>query len=156
MDDFQLTKETLHVFFDEIQTELDVKPFLLVSTKTANTGKWGMAKLWRAWMDKTGEWMASNGATMPLFINSKGEHIGTRPFDKNDAHEMFTHYWLGVGEDGLRLSWSKKGRDGMRAATKGERYIAMMKHEHWCIEKGLTLFKPRDSEYSILEQEQNK
>ena len=58
--------------------------------------------------------------------------------------------------EGVRLSWSKKGNNGMRPATKGERWNAMMKHDIWCTERGITLFKPRGSEYEALEKQQTQ
>ena len=63
---------------------------------------------------------------------------------------------FGVDADGTRLSWSKKGRDGMRAATKGERFNALRQHEDWATEKGLQLFNPRGSEYDQLTKEQEQ
>ena len=112
-------------------------------------------------MTTTAKFMAKSGVVMPLMINAEGLSHGTRPFNKGDAHEMFTSYWLGIDENGARLSWSKTGRkndDGelMRAADRGERFNALRKHELWAIDKGLTLFKPREGEYHKLEQEQNK
>ena len=99
--------------------------------------------------------MAANGATMPLCISANGQNYGSRPFNADDAHELFTARWLGVDADGNRLSWSKQGREGMRAATKGERFLAMQQHEDWATERGIILLNPRDSEYRQLEREQN-
>lgn len=87
---------------------------------------------------------------MPLFIKPNGEFVGSRSFDANDAHELFTMRWLGTDENGNRLSWSRTGREGMRAATKGERFGALRSHEEYANERGIILFKPRDSEYQIL------
>lgn len=155
MKEYQVSKHNLAQFMTDIELELDDTTLLLVSTQNASTGSWGMARLWRAWMSKTGQYMASQGCVMPLMLNSEGGHYGERPFNPDDAHELFTSRWLGVDSEGARLSWSKAGRDGMRPATKGERFNAMRQHECWCVDKGITLFKPRDSEYSELEREQN-
>jgi len=155
MKDYQLTKYNLQEFFELAQTELDKNPILVVTTQNGNTGKWGMARLWRAWMASTAKFMAGNGCTMPLLLKPNGSNYGTRPFNKDDAHELFTQQYLGVDSDGVRLSWAKKAHDGMRAATKGERFNAMFKHEIWATERGIVLFKPRGSEYEKLEQEQN-
>jgi len=140
----------------DIQFELSKSPNIVVSTQDPHTGKWGMARLWRAWMSSTAKFMASNGCVMPLMLKEDGVSYGTRPFNKSDAHELFTSQWLGNDKDGTRLSWAKEGHDGMRAATKAERFFAMIKHEQWALEKGITLFKPRDSEYSQLEKETEK
>lgn len=156
MKDFQLTKGNLDALFEELGKELENAPLIVVSSQSAGTGKWGMARLWRAWMASTAEWMYKNGATMPLCLNKAGINYGTRPFNKADAHEMFTAMWMLVDADGTRLSWAKKSHDGMRAATKGERFLAMWKHEQYAIDRGILLFKPKDSEYSKLEEEQNK
>jgi hypothetical protein len=153
MKDYQVAKHSLPLFMRELERELDEHTFLLVSTQDPRTGKWGMARLWRMWMNTTGEWMAGRGATMPLCLKD-GKPWGERAFTPEDAHELFTAQWLGLDADGTRLSWSKSGRDGMRAATKGERFIAMQRHENWALEKGITLFQPRDSEYRQLQQEQ--
>lgn len=121
----------------------------------ANTGKWGMARLWRKWMWQTAEFMASRGVTMPLMITAEGKLYGERAFGPEDAHDLFTAQWLGVDKDGQRLSWSRQGRDGMRPATKGERFIAMLKHQDWAIEKGVNLFNPKESEFHTMQREQD-
>lgn len=154
MKDFQLSNHNLQLFFEEIQKELNEEKLLIVNSRAAGVGKWGMARLWRSWMDSTAKFMAGNGVKMPLMIKSDGSWYGSRPFDANDAHELFTRQWLGVDENGVRLSWAKSGNQ--RKATKGERFNALRKHENWCVEKGIVLFKPRDSEYEKLEQEQNR
>lgn len=156
MKDFQLSKHNLDSLFEEFSKELEKAPLIVVSSQSASTGKWGMARLWRSWMSTTADWMAKNGARMPLCLNKAGINYGTRSFNKNDAHEMFTAMWMLVDADGTRLSWAKKSHDGMRAATKGERFLAMWKHEQYAIDRGILLFKPKDSEYSKLEEEQNK
>lgn len=150
MKDYQLTSQNLPEFIKELQQELSHTPHLVIKTSNANVGKWGMARLWRAWMTTTAEWMAAQGAIMPLCVRSDGRWYGSRPFSENDAHDLFTHQWLGVDSDGNRLSWSKSGRDGMRAATKGERFLAMQYHEGWASERGILLVIPRDSEYQEL------
>ena len=156
MKDYPLTQGNLQQFFSDVQKELAETPLLMIDTRNPNTGKWGMTRLWRAWMKTTGVFMASQGVTMPLMINAQGVEYGKRTFDHNDAHELFTKQWLGSDKDGTRLSWSKKGRDGMRPATKGERFHAMLRHQMWCIDKGVRLFMPNDSEFSTLDSEQNK
>lgn len=128
---------------------------VLVKISDGNIGKWGMARLWRKWMATTAEYMAGQGCVMPLMIGKDGKHFGQRAFNAEDAHELFGHKWLGVDANGDRLSWSKQGRDGLRPATKGERFLAMQQHERWATERGIRILKPRKSEYCQLEQEQN-
>jgi len=154
--DYQLTNHNIEGFFKEVQNELKEHPVIIVTTQNASIGKWGMARLWRSWMSTTADYMAANGCIMPLMLKFDGGHYGKRPFNKGDAHELFTCQHLGVDAAGIRLSWAKKDHDGMRAATKGERFNALFKHEIWATERGIILFKPRGSEYDKLEQEQNK
>jgi hypothetical protein len=158
--DIEYTIDGTKLTWDKIQQTLAEMPpdgsrkVVFTATKV-ETGKWGMAQLWRVWMSITGEWMAGRGAKQPLLVRPDGTWLGERPFDKNDAHELFTHKWLGADKEGKRLSWSKDGRDGMRPADKGERFMALLKHEEWATEKGILLFKPKDSEYAKLEREQD-
>jgi len=156
MDDFRLSAHSLPQLMSKLQDALEADPILVISIQPENTGKWGMAKLWRMWMATTAEFMAKNGVTMPLMVNAEGVIYGTRPFNSDDSHELFTTRWLGVDADGTRLSWSRKGRDGMRPATKGERFNALRCHEDWCTGKGVQLFKPRGSEYDQVANDQNK
>ena len=181
MKDMTITKANKDEFFQEFEALLEKEKALIVSAQPANTGKWGMAKLWRVWMLTTATWMANNGATMPLTtVNlataedgafnralnklkqtfGQGHNLtvtyGVRAFNSNDAHELFTSQWLGVDEQGHRLSWAKKGNDDKRVATKGERFNALRLHEEWCITKGINLLKPRGSDYEKLQQEQNQ
>ena len=154
--DYQLSKSNLDRFMQDIEFELSKSPHLVVSTQDATTGKWGMARLWRTWMSSTAKYMAANGCTMPLMLKEDGSLYGKRPFNHDDAHELFTSQWLGVDSEGIRLSWAKTEHDGMRVATKSERFFAMLKHEQWAIEKGITLLKPRDSEFAKMEQESER
>ena len=146
------TKANILEVMDVIQAELEVNPVLLITVKSANTGKWGMAQLWRVMMGKTAEFMAGRGVTMPLMNGVDGKPFGERAFNAEDAHLLFTHLHGGVDKDGLRLSWSKAGRDGMRPATKAERYMMIEKHLAWAAERGLTLLVPRGSEFDELKK----
>lgn len=156
MEDFRLSAHSMTQLISQLQDELETSPILVISIQPENTGKWGMAKLWRMWMKPTAEFMHRGGCTMPLMIKPDGSTWGTRKFEKQDAHELFTSRWLGVDADGTRLSWARKGHDGMRAATKGERFNALRQHEDWATEKGLQLFNPRGSEYEQLTKEQDQ
>ena len=156
MPELMVTRGNLEQAFDAIQDEIARSNVVLVDIKPGNTGRWGMAKLWRSWMDATAKFMAGRGVTMPLMINADGQQYGQRPFAPEDAHELFTSQWLGLDADGTRLSWSKAGRDGMRPATRGERFDALRRHEAWATEKGIQLFNPRDSEYRQLMEEQER
>ena len=154
MKDYQVSNHNIDQYFEELVKEIDEHKLVICSSQPANTGKWGMARLWRAWMATTADFMANNGVTMPLMINDKGEAYSNRPFDANDAHELFTRQHLGVDESGIRLSWAKSGEQ--RKATRGERFNALRRHEIWSSEKGITLFKPRESEYNKLLEAEEK
>ena len=156
MKDFLLTVDNIKDFTKLLGEELRGNSQIVVTTKTPQIGKWGMARIWRAWMSDTATWMASQGATMPLCIDLKtGKPYGKRAFSSNDAHDLFTSQWLGLDVDGTRLSWAKDPHDGMRLATKGERFLAMQKHEAWCTERGIKLYNPRKGEYSRLTESNN-
>lgn len=127
-----------------------------VKISSGDTGKWGMAKLWRKWMALTAKYMAGQGCVMPLMIGNDGQHYGQRQFNAEDAHELFTHKWMGADAQGRRKSWSKQSTDEKVAADKGDRFLALQRHEAWATERGITLPKPRESEYCKLEQEQNQ
>ena len=149
-----VTNDNLESFFEDFVKELDEHKVLIVSYQQASTGKWGMARLWRAWMSTTAEFMAKNGVTMPLMVNADGVTYSSRPFNAEDAHELFTRQHLGVDEVGVRLSWAKSGEQ--RKATKGERFNALRKHEEWSSERGIILFKPRIGEYNDLIKQQEQ
>ena len=160
MKDVPVTNDNLESFFEDFVKELGEHKVLIVSYQQASTGKWGMARLWRAWMSTTAEFMAKNGVTMPLMINPDGVVYSSRPFNGDDAHELFTRQHLGVDENNRRLSWAKKikkeneGKE--RTATKGERFNALRKHEEWASERGIILFKPRMGEYNDLIKKQDQ
>ena len=156
MIDFKVNQATFGQFVSLISAEITQGREIHFAEIEQDTGKWGMAKLWRVWMESTCKYMNSAGVRMPLMVKSTGESYGSRGFTPEDCHLLFTSQWLGVDKDGMRLSWSKKGRDGMRAATKGERFHAMLRHEEWALSRGIVLMKPRDSEYWKLEQESNE
>lgn len=156
----QCSDHNLQEVFEIIQSEIDEHKLIIINSQPVSTGNWGMARLWRAWMSTTAKYMAGNGAVMPLYIKPDGSWYGKRPFDYNDAHELFTRKHLGVDALGKRLSWArsakKEDEDKERPATKGERVDALRNHENWCIDKGIILFNPRDSEYKQLLDKQEE
>ena len=159
MKDIQVSNHNLQQFMDDIQAEIDEHKLVIINSQPAGTGKWGMARLWRGWMATTAKYMAGRGAIMPLYIKPDGTWYGERKFNKDDAHVLFTSKHLGVDVDGKRLSWAKslkpEDKDKERIATKGERFNALRLHEEWASIKGITLFKPRKSEYQELIDRQN-
>lgn len=154
MKDIAVTHANLEDYFEEFAKALDEHKVLNASYQPVGTGKWTMARLWRGWMATTADFMAKNGVTMPLMVNADGVTYSSRPFNADDAHELFTRQHLGVDENGVRLSWAKSG--DQRKATKGERFNALRCHEQWASERGITLFKPRTSEYTELINKQDE
>lgn len=153
MSDYQITKETAVKTLQEAISGLESGKLYDVSINERNIGKWTLTRLWRAWMSDIAKWMSANGATMPLVIGANGEFSGSRAFNADDAHELFSVMTLGTDKDGNRLSWSKSGRDGCRPASKGERVLAMQRVEAWSSERGIKLLNPADSELRKIENE---
>ena len=118
--------------------------------KPKSEGKWGMARLWRSWMESTAEYMAFKGAVMPMFIDKDGTMRGERKFNKQDAHELFTIKWLGTDNKGSRLSWARKPADGETIADQGQRFHALQRHEQWMTERGIKFINPREGEFASL------
>lgn len=153
MSDYQITKETAAKTLQEAISGLESVKLYDVSINERNIGKWSLSRLWRAWMSDIAKWMSANGATMPLVIGANGEFSGSRAFNADDAHELFSIMTLGTDKDGNRLSWSKSGRDGCRPASKGERVLAMQRVEAWASERAIKLLNPADSELRKIENE---
>lgn len=154
MPELMVTRGNLDEAMALIQDEIERSHVALVSVSSGTTGKWGMSRLWRSWCASVAKWMSAQGVTMPLAVRASGELYGRRPFNADDAHELFTMQLLGCDADGTRLSWAKSPHDGMRVATKGERLHAMRRMEAWATERGIVLLNPRDSEYrQLIEQE---
>lgn len=154
MSEFQLNLNNHDSANDWLLSLLNEGPYWILEAKNPVIGKWTMTRLWRSWMGSTAKFMAVRGVNM-LIVNSDDQCIGERPFDHNDAHELFTVKYLSDNQ-GKRLSWSKKGRDDMRQATRGERVFAMQQHQAWMIDKGIKHMNPKDSDYTRAVQEQDK
>lgn len=123
-----------------------------------DTGSNNMLRTWRGWMRTTGRWMAWQGATMPLCLDKDGNPYGKRPFNEHDAHDLFTHKYMGADANGNRYSWrlSNSEDDGTIPAPKEKRLFAMELHESWCAERGIKITIPGNSEYRKLKLEQIK
>lgn len=143
MKGFQLSRATLPAFLQQLERELQAAGgFLEVDTRNLRTGRWNMARLWRAWMQPTTSYLVERGYHMPLVLDPQDRPYGTRSLSEEDAHQAFTAMWLGVDRDGYRLSWSRTGRPGMRAADKRERLIALQRHQAWAQRRGVFLEIP--------------
>lgn len=129
---------------------------IIAKVADQNTGTVPMLRTWRMWMRQTADWMAWQGAKMPLCYDKQGNPWGERAFNENDAHELFTHKWLGSDENGIRYSWRMRGEDaaGSTPAPKSKRLWAMECHEAWATDRGIKLTIPDDSEYRNLQRAQ--
>lgn len=156
MKDKVTTRHNISDVFQELELELSTNEILLLTSTNPVNHKWSMARLFRAWMVPTAKFMSNDGCTMPLCYDKTGKPYGKRPFNKDDAYELFTTLHGGTDNNGNRLSWTKKGRDDMTPANNGQRFDMLRKHEQYASDRGIILMKPRDSEYWKLEEEQNK
>jgi len=126
---------------------LDMGAIIEANFPDESVGTIPMLRTWRKWMQETATAMCHHGCTMPLYIDSKGIPHGKRPYNADDAHEQFTSVYLGVDEEGRRKSWSMTSDDSEVQASMGDRLHAMQTHQEWCMEKGIKLTIPRNSEY---------
>ena len=76
MKDYQVSNHNLDDFISDLIIEIKENKLMLVTTQPYDTGKWGLARLWRAWMGITAEFMAANGVYMPLMYTSSGKAYG--------------------------------------------------------------------------------
>lgn len=72
----------------------------------------------------------------------------SKPITNEKTHEYFVGYWLGRNENGEREKTSRM--------DKARMLYMMEKHEQWCIEKGIPIIIPRESEYMELKNKQEK
>lgn len=137
---------------------------LKVAITKRNNGTMPMLALWRMWMADIAKYQAERGATMPILApksNPDGsigwKRIGSRPFNEIDAHEAYTMLCLGCDERGVRYSWAVKSDtyDGRKVADIGRKLHAMQKFHQFCIERGIPIRIPHDTEYQQLQDKQN-
>mgnify|MGYP000218137650 FL=1 len=116
-----------------------------------------MIKTWRGWMGETAKEMAARGITMPLYYDTKGIAHGRRPFNADDAHEMFIRTYLGVDEDNERFKTAIKGEtDEEIQEQRGKMLHAMDRHIEFCAERGIFITIPNDDERAKLKREQSQ
>ena len=58
------------------QYEIERSRVAMVSVSSVMTEKWGLSRLWYAWMSSVAKWMTSQGVTMPLAIKANGDVYG--------------------------------------------------------------------------------
>ena len=130
----------------------------IVVTRCAK-GTWPLLKLWRSWMRSVAQWQAKRGAVMPVCApktNPDGsigyKVIRHRPFDEKDAHEAYSALLLGCDDRGVRYSWviNKSENQGRKQADLSRRMHAMTKMHQFCVDHGIEISIPDDSEYKNL------
>lgn len=154
---FRVMNGVLIAFGNQAQAWVNAQPngeFVTLKPVNTDTGTVSMLRTWRGWMAEVAYYMANRGARMPLVIDEKGEHHGSRPFNAQDAHECFTMYFLGADEHGTRYSWAMSSDGGQKVAPKSKRLYAMDKMVAYCAERGIPITIPEKSEYMDAEREQ--
>ncbi|WP_311747549.1 hypothetical protein [Proteus columbae] len=106
-----------------------------------------MNKTWRMWMETTGEWLRARGVVIDI-KNGVGEIVLSKPITNEETHEYFVGHWLGRDENGEREKTSKM--------DKARMLYMMEEHEQWCIEKGIPIIIPSNSEYMSLKRNQEE
>ena len=139
-------------------------PPLRVQITTKNNGTVPMLRLWKMWMKDIAKFQAERGAKIPIKApqtkpdGSLGwKIIGYRPYNQNDAHDAYTHLLLGADDDGTRLSWAvyTDTYEGRKAASISQKLHAMQKFHQFCIEHGIPIRIPRNTEYQKLQDKQD-
>lgn len=155
MKDYRVNRHNAAEFIELLNAELLQHGELILTTQPAAIGTWGLAKLWRVWITITHEFMKGNQVRIPTKFAEDGTWLKTRAITVQDTYELFTRCWMGVDEQGRRLSWAKNDKPDQRTATKGERFNCLRQHEQWALLNGIDLYKPRGNEYTALEDQQN-
>ena len=114
---------------------------------SSDVGSSNMLRTWRMWMAEIAVHGQHRGATMPLMVDRHGEPHGSRPYNSDDAHEMFCNLYLGCNKEGRRLSWSMDPDGEDVVATKSQRLFAMDKVVIWAAENTVPITIPRQGDY---------
>ncbi|EOD9553068.1 hypothetical protein ACJ7RV_002184 [Vibrio parahaemolyticus] len=149
--------------FEHFESSETPRP-LRVKITTKNNGTLPMLKLWRMWMADIAKFQIRRGATMPILApqtmpdgSIEWKTIGSRPYNENDAHEVYTHLLLGCDERGIRYSWAvhTDNFEGRKVAPIERKLFAMQKFHQFCIEHSIPIRIPERSEYQELQDKQN-
>ena len=121
--------------------------------KGGNPGSQSILNTWLQWMGETAAFMSARGVKMDV-INVDGTVMGTRAFNKDDAHDLFSGKYLGKDEKGRRKTWKRCSPDSDEVqASKGDRVWCMNSHLVWATERGVKLTIPTNSEFNKLQRE---
>lgn len=132
----------------ENQGEIRLRP---VNVKT---GSQSMLNTWWMIVTEVSQWMAWQGAKMPLYVDKNGNWVGERRFTKDDGHEAFTVLFLGTDEQGRRKTWKRSSTTDEVVASIGDRVWAIDQLIQLAVEKGITIRIPEKSEYRKLKARQ--
>ncbi|MGJ0580742.1 hypothetical protein ACR71G_22555 [Xenorhabdus bovienii] len=147
-EDFCLHKSNLNLLTSKL-TELTStgKRWRIKTTEWRDLRTIPMNRTWRMWMNTTGDWLRARGVVIDI-KNGAGEVVLSKPITDEETHEYFVGHWLGRDENGER--------EKTRNMDKGNMLELMEKHEQWCIEKGIPIIIPSDSEYMKLKRRQEQ
>lgn len=147
-DDICLHKSNLNSIFKVLSEIVTTgKRYCIKITEWRDLRTIPMNKTWRMWMETTGEWLRARGVVIDI-KNGVGEIVLSKPITNEETHEYFVGYWLGRNENGEREKTSKM--------DKARMLYMMEKHEQWCIEKGIPIIIPSNSEYMSLKRNQEE
>ena len=136
MKDVTVNNQTIQDFFEELVKEVDEHSNVICNSQPANVGKWGMARLWRAWMATTAQFMAQNGVTQPLYIDSNGkaqlfmakwndkfarEQIAKAPYRDNLQGNLNIHFTPTISEPELQEKLTYIASDELEGRSFGRR-----------------------------------
>lgn len=147
-DDICLHKSNLNSIFKVLSEIVTTgKRYRIKITEWRDLRTIPMNKTWRMWMETTGEWLRARGVVIDI-KNGVGEIVLSKPITNEETHEYFVGHWLGRNENGEREKNSKM--------DKARMLYMMEKHEQWCIEKGIPIIIPSNSEYMSLKRNQEE
>ncbi|MEQ4652318.1 hypothetical protein AB7092_05830 [Providencia rettgeri] len=147
-DDICLHKSNLKGIFKTLSEVTETgKRYRIKITEWRELRTIPMNKTWRMWIETTGDWLRARGVVIDI-KNGAGEVVLSKPITNEETHEYFVGHWLGRDENGER--------EKTRKMDKARMLYMMEKHEEWCIEKGIPIIIPNDSEYMKLKEQQEK
>lgn len=144
--DFCLHKSNLGTFIQKL-TELlfSGKRYRIKISEWREIRTIPMNATWRMWMHTTGEWLRARGVVVDIRSGS-GDVALSRPITDDETHDYFVGHWLGRDENGER--------EKTRRMDKGRMLHLMELHEAWCIEKGIPITIPSQSEFMAMKAKQ--
>lgn len=157
--EFKVVEGTLIAYSTQCKKYVDKqtdRSILKLKVADTDVGTWSMSKTWRKWMDEISTHMRHKGCTMPLYYDGEGVPHGTRPFNKQDAHELFTIKFMGADPEGNRYSWAMDSDGGVTVAPKEIRLHAMDRVVQWTAENMVPITIPRNGDYSDYREAQEQ